>query len=266
MTTEDAVAAEVVRIPVAELVMKYDVRKELNEDRVQLFIDLYTAGADVKPIKVVQGTHIIHEGRHRVEALRRMERKHAWCTFVEHKSSMNSLWTRMPPICRIVHFHRHETTRLYVMKQLIESDTSRSDIVRSFERFYPPSLVNKLLRDATALVHKSRMHKAINAVAFGNVTMRMQRATTMSISISCAANSRERVENKSQIRQQSPISSPQSVVGTKVIRKRLLKFSAICLIGVWTASYHTKKCSMFWCTYSISITSRRSVSSTGLNG
>ena len=149
MTTEDAVAAEVVRIPVAELVMKYDVRKELNEDRVQLFIDLYTAGADVKPIKVVQGTHIIHEGRHRVEALRRMERKHAWCTFVEHKSMNELIMDAYAANMSDCPFPPTRDDTLYVMKQLIESDTSRSDIVRSFERFYPPSLVNKLLRDAT---------------------------------------------------------------------------------------------------------------------
>jgi len=160
----------VVLLPVADLVMKYDVRKQLNEDRVIFFMELYESGESVPPIEVVRGTMVIHEGRHRKAALDRLGRKHAECVLVEPMEFVDQLMDAFGKNVSDSPFPPTRADVIFVMRQLLENDVSHAEVNKRFAKFYQPSHVRKLMKAATALVSSSRMNKAKNAVAHAGVT------------------------------------------------------------------------------------------------
>lgn len=157
--------SDIVRLPVADLKMKYDVRRALNEDRVLFFMELYDSGAEVAPIEVIRGTMDIHDGRHRKAALDHLDIKSVECKLVkamDHGDQLMDAFSKnmsdspMPPTRADV---------VFVMRQLLEAGESHSTVQRRFERFYQPSHAKKLLKDAHSCVQKAKMARAKNAVA-----------------------------------------------------------------------------------------------------
>lgn len=160
---------DVVLLPVAELKMKYDVRKSLNDDRVLFFMERYESGAEVPPIEIIRGTMDIHDGRHRKAALDHLERKHAECILVEPMEYLDQL---MDAFGKNMSDSPLPPTRIdivFVMKQLLEADVPNSTIQKRFEVFYKPSHVRKLLKDAHSGVQKTKIARAKNAVAHNDV-------------------------------------------------------------------------------------------------
>ena len=172
MKADVAVAGkkDVILLPVADLVMKYDVRKQLNEDRVLMFMETYESGGNVPPIEVIRGTMVIHDGRHRKTALDHLGRKHAECVLVEPMEFVDQIMDAFGKNVSDSPFPPTRADVIFVMRQLLENDVSHAEINKRFVKFYQPSHVRKLMKAATALVSSSRMNKAKNAVAHAGVT------------------------------------------------------------------------------------------------
>jgi len=160
-----------VLLPIADLKKTFFVRRETNQDRVLFFMELYESGSTVPPIKVVRGSMEIYDGRHRVEALDHLERKHAECELVEQGELAEMLvgsfgenfGGAMPPT-------RADT--VFVMKQLIEANVPNARIKSYFApNFFRPSHADKLLKEAHSKVSEAKMKRAVNAVAHGEVTV-----------------------------------------------------------------------------------------------
>ena len=163
---------DIVLLPVSDLKMTYDVRRSLNEDRVLFFMETYESGGEVPPIEVVRGTMDIHDGRHRKAALEHLNRKHAECVLVE---PMEGFADRlMDAFGKNVSDSPFPPTRAditFVMRQLLEQGVASAEVQKRFAKFYQPSHVRKLLKDAYANLLKARMQKAVTAVAHAGTTV-----------------------------------------------------------------------------------------------
>ncbi|MGH7175613.1 MAG: hypothetical protein ACREGR_04630, partial [Minisyncoccia bacterium] len=128
----------VVLLAIADLRMTYDVRRELNDDRVFHFMEIYEGGGEVPPIEVVRGTMEIHDGRHRKAALDYLNRKHAECVLVEPMEfadqlidafGQNGSDSPVPPT-------RADIT--FVMRQLLEQGVTNAEVQKRFTKYYQP--------------------------------------------------------------------------------------------------------------------------------
>ena len=162
---------DVVLLPVADLIVRYDVRKNFNEDRIILLAELYQSGAEVPPIEVVRGTMEIHDGRHRKSALELLGRKHAQCILVEQMEFFDQLTDAFGKNMSDSPFPPMRIDVIYVMKQLLEAGASNADIQKKFEQYYKPSHVKTFLKDAHGAVGKANMAKAKHAVAHLGATL-----------------------------------------------------------------------------------------------
>ena len=160
-----------VLLPLDELKRTFFVRKELNQDRVLFFMELYESGAEVPPLEVIRGSMEIFDGRHRDAALQHMERKHAECLLIEPMEQAEqfveafgrNMGGALPP------------TRLdavFVMKQLLEVGIVHGRIKSLFApRYFRPSHADKLLKDAKQQINEVKLKRAVNAVAHGDVNV-----------------------------------------------------------------------------------------------
>ncbi len=162
---------DVVLLPVADLTMKFDVRKALNDDRVLFFMERYESGAEVPPIEVVRGTMDIHDGRHRKAALEHIGRKHAECILVEPMEYLDQLMDAFGKNVSNSPFPPTRADIVFVMRQLLDADVPNSTIQKRFEIYYKPSHVRKLLKDAHSNVQKAKIAKAKMAVAHAGVSV-----------------------------------------------------------------------------------------------
>lgn len=159
-----------VLLPISDIKTTFYVRRELNEENVIQFMELYQANAELPPVKVVRGTMELQEGRHRMAALERIGRKNVECELVEAKPRPDliveafgfNVGGALPPT-------RSDIT--FTMKQLIEGGTSTAFITKSFEKFYPPSMVRRYMRDAQSEVSKAKLTRAVTAVARSGSTV-----------------------------------------------------------------------------------------------
>src|SRR3989344_6533622 len=160
---------------VRDLVPSVKVRKGLNEARIEFFMDLYKAGGDVDPQEVYKGTNELRNGLHRLEALKRLgwldrkvdvievskprdiERQLAQAYAGNLGTDKKAPLTPTP------------ADTVFVMKQCIDENVSdkriRDAFAESVGDTYPPSFINKFLRDAHLEITQARMAKATEAVA-----------------------------------------------------------------------------------------------------
>lgn len=79
-----------IKIPLAELQVTFNVRKELNQDHVLFLAELYDSGVELPPLQVTDTNEII-EGRHRKSALELAGRKEADCIVVKLDSRVEMI-------------------------------------------------------------------------------------------------------------------------------------------------------------------------------
>ncbi len=161
-----------VLLPIADLKMRFDVRRTLNEDRVHLFMEMFESGNSVPPIEVVRGTMDIHDGRHRKAALDLLGRKHAECVLIEPMEYVDSMMDAFAKNVSDSPFPPTRADIVFVMRQLLEASVPHARIRERFEVFYKPSHVRKLLKDAHANVVNAKIAKAKQAVAHGGLTVK----------------------------------------------------------------------------------------------
>ncbi|MFH0749017.1 MAG: ParB/RepB/Spo0J family partition protein [Candidatus Bathyarchaeota archaeon] len=66
-----------------KIVRKYLPRKELNDEAVSRYFEMYESGQTLPPIVVQKGTHILIDGYHRYTALKRLGREDIDVEFLE---------------------------------------------------------------------------------------------------------------------------------------------------------------------------------------
>ena len=161
---------ETVVLPITDLKQTFFVRKQLDEDRVLYFMELYEAGAKVPPIEVVRGTMEIKDGRHRKAALEHLNRERVECLLVEPKERKAliieafgaNFGGALPPTRLDI---------LHVMKQLIMEGSSLAQLKKDFSAYYPPSVVTKYVRDAANELATAKLSRAVQAVTHGDKTV-----------------------------------------------------------------------------------------------
>lgn len=70
------------RVRIDQILVRFFVRKRVDEDRVLFFAELYGARAPVEPIRVVTDTFVLLDGRHRLEAMKLCDMTEAECELV----------------------------------------------------------------------------------------------------------------------------------------------------------------------------------------
>ena len=162
---------DIILLPVADLRMRYDVRRELNEDRVLLFMELYESEAKVPPIAVVRGTTDIHDGRHRKAALEHLNRLHAECVLVDSMGLADLLMDAFAKNMSDAPFPPTREDAIYVIRQLLDVGVSGTQVLKRFGAHFRPSQARKLLETAQTNILKAKITRAKNAVAHNNMSV-----------------------------------------------------------------------------------------------
>ncbi|MFH0873963.1 MAG: ParB/RepB/Spo0J family partition protein [Candidatus Komeilibacteria bacterium] len=158
---------EIKRISLDKLQVTFDVRIRLSEDRVQLFMELYQGGAELPPLQVSVDNEVI-DGRHRLEALRRLKRAWAPCIVTREKSRQKLLAMAIEanmggPM---------QPTRddiIWTMERCLNEGMPRPAVISLFP--LPAEVVRRYLATAHANMLQKRKLKAIAAIAGGNITV-----------------------------------------------------------------------------------------------
>lgn len=160
---------KIVTLAINEIKETFFVRKELNEDRVLQLAVLYEAGAELPPLRVVEGTNELIFGRHRRAALELLNRSEAKCEVVRPESRSEMIIMAIEenvggplPLTRADIEHS--------MKLLLAEKTPRAQIVRMMT-CWPPAVTRRYLDNVQAAIRKETMRKAVNAVVEGGLNV-----------------------------------------------------------------------------------------------
>ena len=161
---------QVVQVPLSQLQQTFFVRQGLNDDHTLHLAELYEAGVELPPLKVVRGTLEIIDGRHRKAALELLNKDTAPCTLIEPLPFAELLamafkaneGQALPPTRADINL---------VMRQLIEQGVSVRKIIDMFDGVFPPSLCRKYDKDAQSAINKAKVQQAITAVAEEGMTV-----------------------------------------------------------------------------------------------
>lgn len=160
---------KVVSMKIADIIISHYVRKELDEDRVIFFAELYEAGSDVPPIKVTMDNKL-EDGRHRLAALEFLERTDAVCEIVDTVSDVElikaayaaNLGGSKPPT-------RQDTE--HVAQMLLREGVTPAKVIDFFSQHYPKSVARTYVDQARFGITREKIRKAKEAVLSGDKTM-----------------------------------------------------------------------------------------------
>lgn len=152
-------------IPVDNIKEEFFVRQHLNQDHVRHLAQLYEAGTKLPPLIVTRENQII-DGRHRLAALRLLDKKAAdveWSD--ETNRAMNlvdalqaNIGGSLPP---------SNADIVYAMEQMLEAGMQHSVITKNFSNIWPPAVIRRYYADAHAHLTKKRVTLAKEAVLNG---------------------------------------------------------------------------------------------------
>lgn len=152
--------------------IKFFVRHHLHEDRVQYFMDMYKSRGKVAPIQVTEKSFILVDGRHRLEALKRLGRKSFEVELVPNKKEVelivdayraNSTDGPLPPTT--------DDTQ-HTFELLMRRGYSRNRIADEFGKFMmlPRPVIMRYLSDVQSRINKVNIANAATAVRDGKFT------------------------------------------------------------------------------------------------
>lgn len=158
----------VVKIPLAEIVTTFFVRKELNEERVSQLIKLAQAHVEIPPIKVWRnenrGRYETITGRHRLEMATRLEWKAIPAIVVDEPDFANRV---IIGVEENVNGPLTPTDEDYqvALNVLLRANVPRRHIMEIFP--LPKGYVIKLLHDLQSRETKLALNRAVAAVLAG---------------------------------------------------------------------------------------------------
>ncbi len=164
----------IVRLPIAGLKETFHVRTSLNDDRVIYFGELYSNRTPVDPIKVVEGTNEIVDGRHRKAGALLANYVEIDCELVPKNTRPHlimaafaaNLGGSLPPSRQDI----GQTLRL-----LLEEKVSRKEIIAMMRGIstFPDTLIASYLDKVQSDMASARLNKAVDGVVTGNMTVAM---------------------------------------------------------------------------------------------
>ena len=154
-----------ITVAIADLKTNFFVRKELNQDHVLTLADLYDHGVELPPLTVSlngKGPYQLIDGRHRLEALKFLDKPEAVCQVIESGDFGESVSAAikanvggsLPPTREDIE---------HVIKLLLEGNVPRTKLYDLLP--FPKNLVRKYMDLVQTELARNRMVKAIDAVA-----------------------------------------------------------------------------------------------------
>jgi hypothetical protein len=170
----------VVKIPLEKTINKFDVRVELDDDRVVQFIGMYEAHLDVPPIQVVEladGNYAYVDGRTRGAAQTAMGRKEADAIIMVNLSTgqlygyaLRANWGGAKPPTR--------SDLTHTIARMLEAGETPTSIRRELP-FLPRGSINAYIATAQGMLTKRRIAVALDSVAQGEITLAEAAKTSM---------------------------------------------------------------------------------------
>ncbi len=163
----------IVKIPLDKIVNRFDVRVELDNDRVVQFIGMYESGVDLPPVRVIEladGKYAYVDGRTRGAALASMGRKEAEAVIMVdglstgqlYGEALRSNWGGAKPPTRADITHT-------ILRMLEAGETPTT--VRKELTFLPRGSINAYIATAQGMLTKRRIAVALDEIAEGKSTL-----------------------------------------------------------------------------------------------
>jgi len=157
-------------VSIDSIVEKFFVRQSLNDDHVLHLASLYEGGVAIAPIKVTRGHEVI-DGRHRLAALRLLDRKGVDVIYSD-ETSQSALIVEAVKANLGGSLPATNKDITHSMKQMLEQGMTQVSIIREFSTVWPASVVRRYLADAQTYVRKERIIKAKTLVLEENITVK----------------------------------------------------------------------------------------------
>ncbi len=156
-------------VPLTQVRIDFYVRKTMDSDRVTFFEDLYRSSADV-PALEINPDKVLIDGRHRLEALKRLKRRYATCVIVQQKDRAEMIALAiarnangaLPP---------SEEDYIFSAVQLLQLGKIRADVVRMLAKLLPVSMATRLVANAQSNLAKQKTRAALRDVSDNDMTV-----------------------------------------------------------------------------------------------
>lgn len=157
-------------VPIDSIIADTFVRVRVDDEHVLHLACLYEGGTKLPPIKVLRAGSRLIDGRHRLKALKMLEKTTVEVEWVEEADTANMLVQALqaniggslPP---------SNTDIVYAMQQMMEAGMVNSAIAKQFSSYWPPSVIRKFINDAASALYKTRMVRAKAAVIDDGMTL-----------------------------------------------------------------------------------------------
>lgn len=156
---------KVVEVPMKDLKNTFFARRELNNDRVIFLAELMERNEPIEPITVVEGTHEVIDGRHRIAAADLLGRETIIAKFVKPQPKPKLIAAALeanyggalPPTGADID---------YVIRQLLTEKVAIGKICELLA-FIPEGLLRAHTRDIKKMDRRRKVATAISRVAEG---------------------------------------------------------------------------------------------------
>lgn len=157
-------------IGIDKLTENFFVRSGLNDDHVIHLASLYEGGTKLPPIKITRENNIIVDGRHRIAALRLLDKKAVDVEWIDKSDKVDLLVDALrsniggplPPTNADITF---------TIRQMLEHGATQSLIMKELSNNWPPAVVRRFYSDAQSALTKERVMKAKTAIIERNMTV-----------------------------------------------------------------------------------------------
>lgn len=163
-----------VMIPVDKIINRFDVRVNLDDDRVLQFVGMYEAGVELPPVRVIEladGKYAYVDGRTRGAALAVMGRKQVEAVIMVdglstcelYAEALRSNWGGAKPPTR--------SDITHTITRMLESGETPTAIRKGLD-FLPRGAINAYIATAQGILTKRRISVALDHVAEGRTTLK----------------------------------------------------------------------------------------------
>lgn len=169
-------SAETATIRLGDIVRGPRVRTQLSEPRIEYFMALYSAGADVELIELYRGTNELFAGDHRTTAMERLGWQNRQIKYKPVPKPRDTVTMMIAKYADNVDGSQQPTftDAVFVAKKLLESGATCARITREFGnrlgKTYPPALVRKIVSRAKTDFTSEQTQAALSAMAGKNLT------------------------------------------------------------------------------------------------
>ncbi|MBP9757565.1 MAG: hypothetical protein KBD06_03115 [Candidatus Pacebacteria bacterium] len=171
-----AESASTAKIKLSDIVRGPRVRTQLNESRIEMFMALYSSGADVPLIELYRGNNELRAGDHRTTAMERLGWQNRMIEFKPVAKPRDNVSMMIDKYADNVDGSQPPTfsDAVFVAKKLLEDGATPAKISREFGKrmgkTYPPSMVRKIMTRARTEFTSEQMQAALSAMASKSLT------------------------------------------------------------------------------------------------